>query len=208
MIYLKNNIMSIEKNRNHENIERHKESKDLETYIDNSEGLKKDIEKIQAKESTYSDLESLEELVREWIISRESADKIRSSESISRDEVEFIFDKIDEIDSVKDIDNYLPKDLRITKKEYIESLQSKVIRIKTLTKINMSLNFLSEQIPWNSSLSVNLFAWFLTVLDKNLTLIQENTIDIRDNLEKMDVPNKLKISRRKRLIDFFSRFFK
>jgi len=31
---------------------------------------------------------------------------------------------------------------------------------------------------------LNLFSGFLTILDKNLKIVQENTIDIKDNLKE------------------------
>jgi hypothetical protein len=33
---------------------------------------------------------------------------------------------------------------------------------------------------------LNLFSGFLTILDKNLKIVQENTIDIKENLKKID----------------------
>lgn len=200
--------MSIEKkNKLNENIDWNLEKKDKK--INNlMEKTNKNIEKTRSKEQTHEDLQKLEELVKKWIISQESADKIKSSKIISKQVIEEMFDKIDEIENIKNVDQYLPSNLRITKQEYLQAVENKIFRIQTITKLNMALNFISEQIPGNSSWYVDLFVWFLSVLDKNLILLQENTIDIKENLQKLDkTPTKPK-TWRSRFLDFISKFFK
>ena len=101
-------------------------------------------------------------------------------------DIQEIFENIDKIEDIQDIDNYLPADLRITKNEYHQAMVDEVYRTQTLVKIKTALTVLSQQ-SWVSNQSwVNLFTGFLSLLDKNLVLIQEHNIDMKNNLEKID----------------------
>jgi hypothetical protein len=53
-----------------------------------------------------------------------------------------MLDKIDEIEDLKDIDKILPKNLRLTKEEYLIALKNKNARVKILIKINNSLDYI------------------------------------------------------------------
>lgn len=171
---------------------------------------KKAKEKIEAQIQTDEKLFSLKELIDKWVISKEAAEKVISWENIENTQIEEIFDKIDEIEDIKDIDKYLPEDLRITKDEYQKAVENPIFRIQTITKLSTALTVLAEQINPDSAMGLNLFSWFLAVLDKNLISIQENTIDIKDSLVEIEEKEnpKPKLSFWQRFINFLKEIFK
>lgn len=159
---------------------------------DNEQIKKKNLEHKAVKEKISIEIEAenqiskLKELIESWVISKETAEKIIEWENISESEINDIFNKIDEIEEIKNIDDYLPKELRINHDEYIKALHDDIFRVQILTKLNSALALISKQINPDSAMWLNLFSWFLIVLDKNLIKVQENTIDIKDNLEVIE----------------------
>lgn len=143
-------------------------------------------EKITVEIETEEKIWNLKELVEYWVISSETADKIISWINISNEEIAKIFEKINEIEDVKDIDLYLPKELRITHEQYIKALSDDIYRVQTITKLNSALTLLANQINPDSITWLNLFSGFIAILDKNLIKIQENTIDIKNELIQVD----------------------
>lgn len=143
-------------------------------------------EKIKTQIETDDELTNLKDLVEKWVITKETAEKIAEGKNINPEELEEMFDKIDEIEDIKDIDKYLPEDLRVSKDEYKQAVENSLKRTITLTKLNTALTLLADQITWDNTWGLNLFSWFLSVLDKNLQKVQENTIDIKDSLEEID----------------------
>jgi len=120
------------------------------------------------------------------VITKETAEKIIDKEDIGDDTVKEIFEKIDKMEDIKDIDNYLPQELRISKKDYSRALIDDIFRVQIITKLDSALALLANKITPDSSTGLNLFSGYLTVLDKNLVIVQENTIDIKDSLEEVD----------------------
>lgn len=154
--------------------------------------LKKEIEfkkikkKIDIEVEAEDKIFNLKELVQKWIISKETAKKISNWENINKLIIKKIFEKINQIEDIKNINKYIPKKLRITNEDYLKALHDNIFRIEIITKLNTSLMLLSNQINSDWILWLNLFSWFLTILDKNLIMIQENTIDIKESLIKID----------------------
>lgn len=167
--------------------------------------LKKALEHKKVKEKISVEIEAekqilnLKELVKKWVITNETKEKIDNWIDIWEDVVNFIFEKIDEIENVNKIDKYLPKELRITHNEYIKALHDDIFRVQTITKLNSALTLLSNQINPNSLTWLSIFSWYLLILDKNLIKIQENTIDIKNNLKKVDEKRFWKIYQKKTL---------
>lgn len=173
---------------------KNKLSKDKETEVNNEIIEHKKVkEKISVELEAENDLENLKQLVSKWVISKETAKNFTEWLEIDDDIIKEMFDKIDQIDEIKDIDNYLPPELRITKQEYIRAINDDIFRVQTLTKLNSALILLSTKIVPDSAMWLNLFTWFLTILDKKLVLIQENTIDVRNSLDNIE-KNKLWIN--------------
>jgi len=147
---------------------------------------KKVKEKISISIESDEKLESLKELIWKWIVSNEVVQQIIKWENIDDDVIAEIFDKIDQIEDIKDIDKYLPEDLRISKNDYKKALTDDIFRVKMLTKLDTALTILANQSNTDSSMWLNLFSWFMTILDKNLILVHDNTIEIKDNLREVD----------------------
>jgi len=148
---------------------------------------KKIKEKISTQIKAEEDLTSLKELVEKWIISKDVAEQIVEWEDIGEDAIKEIFEKIDQMDEIKDIDQYIPDELRITKEDYSKALTDDIFRVQLLTRLDSSLTLIANKINPDSAMGLNLFSWFLTVLDKNLIIVQENTIDVKDSLKEVDL---------------------
>jgi len=93
------------------------------------------------KIETTEHLSELKLLVKQWIITQKVADKIEIWKLVEKKEIENMFNKIEEIEDIKNIDKYLPKEFRITKKEYIQALENKVYRRKTISLKEWSILF-------------------------------------------------------------------
>jgi len=161
--------------------EKYEKSKKLE-----QERIKQ--ENIEKKEN-FNILKRLEEMLEDWKLSQNEIQELKqlvNNIDISENEVEEILNKIEELEEIEDIDNYLPKKFRINTEEYKKSLTNSEIRKKTLKKISSALNILSEQINSDSGIWMNLFSWYMIILDKNLIKIQENNIDIKNSLENIN----------------------
>lgn len=147
---------------------------------------KKVKEKVSVEIEAERKLDNLKELISKWVISKETAQKVSDWVDIDNSVITSIFDKISQIEETKDIDNYLPAELRITKQQYIKAMNDEIFRLQMITKLNSALILLSTKVVPNSVAWLNLFTGFLTILDKNLIIIQENTIDLRNSLEDID----------------------
>lgn len=168
---------------------------------------KKVKEKISVEIESDEKLDQLKNLVKKWLISKEDAKKVVDWEDIDEKNITEIFDKIEEIEEIKDINKYIPEDLRISKDDYIKALHDDIFRVQTITKLDSSLTLLANQITPDSAVWFSLFSWFLTVLDKNLIVVQENTIDIKDNLKEIDTKKGIN-NEQKSLWERFVKFLK
>lgn len=160
-----------------------KEVKDNQKKILEHQKVK---EKIRTEVQAEEDLMNLKDLVEKWVISQDTAEQITDWMDLDEETIQEIFDKIDEIEEIKDVDQYIPEDLRITKEDYSKALQDDIFRLQTITKLDSALVILANKITPDSAMWINLFSWFLTVLDKNLIKVQENTIDVKDSLKEID----------------------
>lgn len=147
---------------------------------------KKIKEKISVEIKTEKELDKLKNLIEKWIISKETAEKIVEWKDVWEEIIKEIFEKIDQIEEIKDIDKYIPEHLRVTKEDYSKALNDDIFRVQLITRLDSSLALIANKINPDSAMWLNLFSWFLTVLDKNLIIVQENTIDVKDSLKKID----------------------
>lgn len=128
-------------------------------------------------------------MLDDWNLSENDIITIKNivdNSDISDDEIEGILEKIDEIENTDDVDKYLPQEFRVSSEDYKQSLTDNIKRIQTLTKLNAWLTILVNHITPDSSMWLNLFSWYMAVLDKKLIKIQENTIDVKDSLQKVE----------------------
>lgn len=147
---------------------------------------KKIKEEIIVEEEVENDIFHLKELVERWIITEESAKKVVEWKDLDEKTIKEIFEKIDNIEEIKDIDQYIPQNLRVSHADYDKALHDDIFRVKIITKLDSALIILARQINPNSEMWLNIFSGFLSVLDKNLIKVQEHTIDIKDSLKEID----------------------
>lgn len=174
--------------------------------------IKNDKEKNKTLEKSEKSLLKLKELVDSWNLdskTKKLAEEILNLENISKEEIEKIFDKIDEIENLEEIDNVLPPDFRITKEEYKKAISDDEARIFALSKLNTALGILAQKIKPNSWIAINLIWGFLLSIDKKLIKVQENNIDIKHNLSSIHEKNfpKEKLSFWKRFIKVLKEIF-
>ena len=126
-----------------------------------------ELNKIEISSNKYSDLEA----------------SIYLGNVHNKIEVESLFfEKIDEIEAIDSIDDYLPKDMRVSKEEYTAATHDDTELSRVEDKIHAALTHLSQSSAPQTGWSINLFTWFMTMLDKNLITIQEHHIDMKDSL--------------------------
>lgn len=151
--------------------------------------LSKKLEINKNSEKSEKELNQLKSLLDNWNLDSSTQnliEKVIDSDIIWEEEIQEIFEKIDEIENNNEVSTYLPEEYRITKDEYIKSLTDDIVRTKILVKLNTALTILSNYAVPDSSMWLNLFSGFIAVLDKNLIKIQENNIDIKNSLEKVE----------------------
>ena len=146
---------------------------------------KKSREYICEEEHTEHDLQKLRDLLDQHIIDDALVEKVLCHTEITHDDIEEIFEKIDELEALENIDDYLPRDMRVTKEEYAHATHDDEAAKLVITKIEWCLWILANQAnPSGVWGSINIFSGFLTMLDKNLITIQEHHIDMKDSLSK------------------------
>jgi len=167
-----------------------KEKESKKDLIDKKEKIlknKKLKEHIKAEEALSNMKDMLDNKDLDLSIDQvQMIEKVISWEDISKETVDEILEKIDEIESMDDVDKYLPKEMRITSSDYKKALTDDIFRVQIITKIDTALAMLSNQAVPDSSMWLNLFWGYMAVLDKKLIKIQENHIDIKDNLEEIE----------------------
>lgn len=163
---------------------RTKEQLEADKKIEIAEGLRlrKDKEKLLSKLDKDKKLAFLKSMVERDLIAISTAEAIADGGELDASEIEEIFEKIDEIEETHDIDRILPADLRITKDEYLLALKDKPARQESLSKIDAALVHIYQSANPNPLSVLNFFGGFMAALDKNLVLVQENTIDIKRSL--------------------------
>ena len=168
-----------------------KEKTDRQKKQETQKILEQEKRKKEAREKKEDTdiLHRLEEMLEDWVLSQDEIKELKQivdKTDVSEEQIEEILEKISEIEDVEDVDKYLPSEFRITWEEYKKSLTDDIARIQTLTKLWSWLSLLSNQINPDSGAWMNLFSWYMVILDKKLVKIQENTIDIKTNLQKVE----------------------
>ncbi len=167
-----------------------KEKTESEKKVEIAEALtlKKEKEKFLGHLEKDKKLAFLKSMVERGLIAVTTAESIVSGEGLNTEEIEEIFEKIDEIESTHDIDRILPKNLRVSKDEYLIALRDETARSTTLSKIDSSLAHIHASANPSPYSALNFFGGFMAALDKNLVRVQENTIDIKRSLVSISVP--------------------
>lgn len=166
--------------------ERKKQKKSKQEHREEQENLvlfEKKKAEIREEEKTALDLQKLKELLEAHVIDNTLIESIIQKTVLDHKKIEEIFKKITEVESLKNIDKYLPKDMRVTQEEYARATHDATKRRKVMEKIENCLTLLAQNISPQTWASLNLFWDFMFLLDKNLILIQEHHIDMKDALQ-------------------------
>jgi len=145
---------------------------------------KEERQKASIKESSDNALSHLKEIIAHHDIDSEILEKVENISSdgiLDTDEIHEILNTIWEMQDSIDMQEYLPRDLIITKDEFIHALSDDAIKQKVLSKLDNALGMIYQHVDgWNSALGM--IGMVALVLDKNLVTLQENHIDIQDVL--------------------------
>lgn len=178
MTYKENSFLNEEERKKQEKSEK-EQKKEQEKIL----AFEKKKQEIREEEETHNDLQKLRDLLEEHIIDDALVEKVLSWDEINHEEMKEIFEKIDEIENMEDIDEYIPQDMRISKDEYAWALHNEEDYKLVLWKLHNVLQILSRHVTPQTSGSINIFSGFITLLDKNLIRIQEHHIDMKNTLE-------------------------
>lgn len=128
----------------------------------------------------------LKSLIERGLVSLPTAEHIVQGEELETHELQAIFDKIDEIEEVTDIDDILPKILRVTKDEYISAIQDGSVRSDILARLDQSLDYLYNSTHSHASAGVVQFLSSILhsfdVKNHRVNQVQGNIIDIKRDL--------------------------
>lgn len=167
-----NNILNHEKDKERNKLDENEKSEKL-----------RQLERITQIGKIKFDLEKLKFLIMNWFLDENLVKDLIEWHSIESKEINDIFSKLDMIEEIQWIEKILPKEFRITKEDYLSAIASDEYRKIVLDKIDDALTYLYKSINWDESILFNLFAWVLYLLNKNLQIVQENYIDIKNNLK-------------------------
>ena len=140
---------------------------------------------LLAEISTKKELAFLRSLVERNLIQPNVAREIIDHKILDSDEVERLFEKIDEIERIEQIDKILPTDYRPTKEEYLIALGDLEARAKMIVRLQTALRYMSRSYG-NRRSSSSIFGNFLMFLSTSLMTVQDNLIDLERALEKSD----------------------
>lgn len=160
-----------------------KSEEDLKKEQETILKIEKTKEINREEEAISNDLQKLKDLLEKHIIDDELVEKVLSGTEIDHEDIQEIFEKIDAIEDIDWIDDYLPKEMRVTKQEYANATHDDQECDRVIKKLHGSLTILAQHANPQQSGGINIFSWFLTMLDKNLVTIQEHHIDMKDTLE-------------------------
>ncbi len=145
---------------------------------------KKNKEYVHEEEEVEHDLQKLRDLLDEHILDDALIEKVIAKTEIDHEDIEDIFKKIDELEALENIDDYLPKNMRVSKEEYAHATHDQQATKQVIIKIEKCLWVLWQHASPSMGWSINIFSGFLVMLDKNLVTIQEHHIDMKDSLDK------------------------
>lgn len=192
---------------------KYKEKSEKEKRKELLKVVEQEKKKETLKESikTEEALNKLRAMLDNWMqlseFDRNIIEKVVDWSELTTKDIEDILDKIEEIEATEDIDKYIPKDNRITKWDYKKALVDEIFRAKIIVKVETSLWILALHIDQDSWVWLNLFSWYLALLDKRLVKLQENHIDIKNNLKNLDIDFNKKLSLWKRIVKFIKKIF-
>ena len=172
----------------------HKEQKDTEKLEQEKlEEVQRQLEYSHEKERLLAQVEKdkklifLKSLIERNLIRPEVAEKIIENEALIIDDLRPIFEQIDAIEAEERIEEILPKSLRITKDEYLTSLEDPEARSALLQRLDQAIRELTLRSRGGDfHPGLGIFRAFLQLLDRNLHAsiirVKQKTLEIRDSL--------------------------
>lgn len=147
----------------------------------------KDMEKKKLK----FDLQNLKELVEQWVVDKSLFESIKKDSILSNDEfqdvvdsvdMKEVFEKLNEIENFEDIDSIVPKELRVSKDEYMQALKDPEKKKDVLAKFDKSLDIVANNFRGVAPFKRSVFTSYVWLLSKNMIDLQWKIIDIKRTL--------------------------
>lgn len=127
----------------------------------------------------------LKSIVERWIINPVSLKHAIDWNEISKEDLNEIFDKIDQIEDVQNVNIILPEYCRISREEYLRAVDNVPKREVLLSKIDSALNYIYNTTHATHSPILGLFYNLINNYNtshKDVVLVQWNLIDIKTSL--------------------------
>jgi len=175
----------------YENEKKKKEEKDKEQEKIKKERLKMwlKIEKDHLKDKIKKLISDIEFDIKHWKkINSSFLEQVRDivdTTELSYNEVTEILWKIDEILNITKKEKIIPDHLLFSKQDYLEALENKEKREKLLKKIDGILTYTSDKLEPMDNFMLLMGYCFLVDKNSKISLVHDNCIDIKDNLEKL-----------------------
>lgn len=187
----------------------------VEDYLnveDQEKKKKKKLEVIRKKQSKEAEIQShlkknklslneLQDLVKEWVISfedKETLEKISQDKKVDKKEMNAILDnvelqeilqKIEEMEKEMDINDLLPKAMRVKKEDFVAACTNATKKAEVLQKIDDGIDYVMFQLGPKFKTGGNPFARrvrilsnMLFVANKKVIRVQEHMIDLKHYL--------------------------
>jgi len=168
-----------------------RESNKEKTEQEIKEEIKKRLEFEKSRKTLLLKIEKnkqlayLKSIIERWLIWLNTVEHIINWDQISVDEAREIFDKIDQIEDIKDINIILPEYYRISREEYMKWIEDDDYRQILLSKIDEALKYIYVSTHSTQSPILSLFYNLMSNFNRNnktLVLVQGNLIDIKRSL--------------------------
>lgn len=171
-----------------------KERKDKEEWKKQKEKIEKESRRNKERKEKNDFIEELKKKLIDMRFDIENSHKANELYSevvnlletwkITEEEIKEIFEKIDEIIELNEKKENIPKSLLFDKEEYLKALENNDERKKLLKKIDNILTYTSDKLqPLDNFF---MLAWYYFLLDKDIQIVHDNCIDVKENLEKLD----------------------
>jgi hypothetical protein len=151
----------------------------------------KHYEKTVIESKIKIEIQELKHLVEVGAVNTQLFEKIVEDNHISHQEfnevlanldIHKLFEKLEEIENTKDIDEIIPNHLRVKKNEYLQALQNNDTRKIVLQKFDDTLDTICNSMNGGQTMHGNLFSTYTYMLSQKLIPVQENIIDLKQPL--------------------------
>lgn len=88
---------------------------------------------------------------------------------------------IDLVENLPNVDSFLPRDLRLTREEYLQAVRSQDARTAALRKVDAALSHLQGE-QWGGPFSLRALLGIFTAMGRSLTAAQEAQVDVKRDL--------------------------